>query len=69
MSNYVDLLVPPARQGASSKYEPLDWVKKNCPTYITNDAVQRNGEYYYRFYFGVSEQGERDRMMFILRWL
>jgi hypothetical protein len=67
--NWVDLLVPPAQQGASPKYEPLVWAKANCATYITNDAVQKNGEYYYRFYFGDSEQGERDRLLFILRWL
>jgi len=69
MSNYVDLLVPPAESGYSLAYEPLDWVKKNCRTYITNDAVQKDGEFYYRFYFGANEQGERDRLLFILRWL
>ena len=68
MSNHVDLLVPPARQGASSNYEPLDWAKKNCRTYVTCDAVQKNGVYYYRFYFHNSVEGDRDRMTFILRW-
>jgi len=67
--NWVDLLVPPAQRGPSPRYEPLEWAKAHCPTYITNDAVQKNGEYYYRFYFGLSEQGERDRIMFSLRWL
>jgi hypothetical protein len=66
--NWVELPVPPARQDWPPRYEPLDWVKKNCPTYITNDAVQKNGKYYYRFYFGDSEQGERDRIMFAMRW-
>ncbi len=68
MSNWVDLLVPPAMQGASSRYEPLEWVKKHCPSYITNDAVQKDGRYYYRFYFHDSWQGQRDQVMFALRW-
>ena len=68
MSNYVDLLIPPARQGCKAEYEPLEWVKKNCPTYITNDAVQKNGEYYYRFYFQANNQGDKDRIWFALRW-
>jgi hypothetical protein len=68
MSNYIDLLVPPVRQGASPTYEPLQWVKKNCRTYITNDAVQKNGDYYYRFYFQDNPQGDRDRTIFALRW-
>lgn len=74
MSNYVDLLVPPARsfnvlgQGTQPGYEPLVWAKANCPSYITNDAVQKNGEYYYRFYFHNTDAGERDRVMFALRW-
>jgi hypothetical protein len=64
MSNYVDLLIPPARQGCKAEYEPLEWVKKNCPTYITHDAVQVHGQYYYRFFFG----NEKDRVWFALRW-
>jgi len=66
--NWVDLPVPEAWPG-HSHVTPLDWAKAHCPTYITNDAVQRHGEYYYRFYFGDSEQGEQDRVVFSLRWL
>jgi hypothetical protein len=66
--NWVDLPVPEAQPGIITRYAPLVWVKKHCATYITNDAVQKNGEYYYRFYFGLSEQGERDRAWFALRW-
>jgi hypothetical protein len=66
--NWVYLLVPPCQQGESPTYEPLKWVKSNCPTYITNDAVQKNGEYYYRFYFQANAAGDRDRTMFLLRW-
>ncbi len=68
MNNYVDLLVPPVQQGPHSRYEPLEWVKANCATYITNDAVQKNGEYYYRFYFHSTPAGYRDRTIFALRW-
>ena len=69
MANWVDLLVPECRQGASPTYEPLKWAKSNCPTHITNDAVQKNGEYYYRFYFQANDAGDRDRTMFMLMWL
>lgn len=64
MNNYVDLLVPVAFPGWENRYEPLEWAKQNCPSYITNDAVQLYGEYYYRFYFG----REQDRTWFALRW-
>lgn len=65
MSNYVDLLVQPwDSRGPHQTYEPLEWAKKNCPSYITNDAVQKQGVYYYRYYFG----NQRDQIMFTLRW-
>ena len=64
MNNYVDLPVPVAIQGSYHRYEPLDWAKENCPSYITNDAVQIRGQYYYRFYFS----NEKDRMWFTLKW-
>ena len=61
MSNWVDLPVPVEWKSA---HNPLLWAKTHCPSYITNDAVQRDGDYYYRFYFG----DEGDRVMFLLRW-
>lgn len=64
LNNWVDLPVPAASPGVESLYEPLEWAKRHCPSYITNDAVQKQGEYHYRFYFG----DERDRLMFVLRW-
>lgn len=64
MNNFVDLLVPIAFPGCKNVYEPLVWAKKNCPSYITNNAVQKNGEYYYRFYFSK----EQDQIIFALRW-
>ena len=72
MTNWVDIPAPPvipARQGYDyTGFLALQWVKKNCPTYITNDAVQKNGEYYYRFYFHSTPAGDRDRTVFALRW-
>ena len=64
-NNYCDLLVPVAFPGCNNVYEPLEWAKKFCPSYITNDAIQKNGDYYYRFYFSRQE----DLTAFILRWL
>ena len=64
VENWVDLPVPVAFAGPKNRYEPLEWAKQHCPSYITNNAVQKHGEYYYRFYFG----RERDRMWFALRW-
>lgn len=61
MKNYVDL---PAPIAYAPEYVPLEWAKKNCPSYITQDAVQRNGNYYYRFFF----RDERDLILFALRW-
>jgi hypothetical protein len=66
-NNYVDIPVPvgaPAPRLNPVGLEPLHWAKQNCPSYITNDAVQKQGEYYYRFYFG----REQDQIMFSLRW-
>lgn len=64
MSNYIDIPVPSAMPGIDYGFEPLKWAKQNCPSYITNDAVQKNGMYYYRFYFG----NEKDCEWFVLRW-
>lgn len=58
-NNYVDL-----HYNVGYGHEPVSWAMKHCPSYITNDAIKKNGIYYYRFYF--SE--EKDQMMFILRW-
>lgn len=65
MNNFVDIIVPPVQRGPSPSFEPLVWVKQHCPSYITNDAVQKNGMYFYRFYFG----REQDQVAFALRWL
>lgn len=63
-NNFVDLPVPVAMSSSKPGYEPLIWAKNNCPSYITNDAIQKNGVYYYRFFFG----REQDQVMFMLRW-
>lgn len=49
-------------------WAPLDWVKKNCPSYITNDLHQ-DGYYTYDntkvdYFFS----DERDATLFTLRW-
>lgn len=62
--NYVDILVPVATPSSKPGFEPLEWAKKNCPGYITNDAVQKQGKYYYRFFFN----NEHDCMFFALKW-
>lgn len=62
MRNYVD--IPAPTQGWILEYEPLIWAKQNCPSYITNDCIQRGGNYYYRFFFG----NDRDCVMFTLKW-
>ena len=64
MSNWVDIPVPVAFSGCKNTFEPLEWAKKNCPSYITNDAVQIRGEYHYRFYFAK----QQDQLAFALRW-
>ncbi len=65
--NYVDIPVPAALPAGDRVpgWPLVTWAKKNCPSYITNDAVQKQGEYYYRFYFA----RERDQVAFALRWL
>jgi hypothetical protein len=44
-------------------WRPLEWAKKHCPSYITNEAGPIN-EASIVYYFG----DERDAMWFILRW-
>ena len=50
-------------------WEALTWAKKNCPSYITNDAttIKLNVPYVtvINYYFG----NEKDAIMFQLRWL
>ena len=44
----------------------LEWAKKHCPSYITNDAYRaENGDFCYRFYF----KRERECLFFKLKWL
>lgn len=70
MSNWVDIPVPPVAvyDVAATGFQALRWVRANCPTYITNDAVQKGGQYYYRFYFHATPEGDRDRTIFALKW-
>ena len=64
--NWIDLPMPVEDTWPKpARFEPLRWAKKNCPSYITNDGVQINGQYHYRFYFGQ----EQDQLAFALKWL
>lgn len=49
-------------------WEALDWVKKNCASYITNDSHQDQHHVYDHtkidYFFGE----ERDATLFLLRW-
>ncbi len=65
MMNWVDV---PLTEDVHQKLDPLLWAKKHCRTYITNQAVQKQDRYYYRFYFENNWQGEQDRLLFLLRW-
>lgn len=58
---YVDIPVPDDWQ---ESLPALTWAKRNCPSYITNDAILINGVYHYRFYFGRVQ----DQFVFALRW-
>lgn len=60
--SYTDLPVLKTLRGS---YNPIDWAKEHCESFITTGAIQLNGIYYYRFYFG----NETDRLMFMLKWL
>lgn len=70
MSNWVDIPAPPAAayDGSATGFQALRWAKANCATYVTNDAVQKGGQYYYRFYFRSTPEGDRDRTIFALKW-
>lgn len=44
----------------NKRLEMLDWAKKHCPSYITNDVEKTD----ICFYFS----DEKDYLMFTLRW-
>lgn len=55
----------PVRKPFKHTEEMLVWAKVNCPSYITNDVVEKfRDDWYYRFYFGQ----EKDYMLFVLKW-
>ena len=49
-------------------WQPLEWAKENCPSYITNDLHCDGYNTYDQtkldYFFG----DEKDAMLFILRW-
>ena len=59
--------------------EITEWARTHCPTYITNDyGIEGGRESAYDsgesdpntvdYFFGVGEQGQRDMVIFTLRW-
>jgi hypothetical protein len=62
--NYVDIPDSGSYSLDSIPQQAWSWAKKNCPSYITNDALKKEGKWYYRFYFGQ----EKDVIIFMLRW-
>lgn len=52
--------------------DALEWAKANCPGYITNDLHQDGYNTYdpskYDFFFTVNESGQKEMLMFALKW-
>lgn len=52
-----------------ASWKPLDWAKKHCPSYITNDVHKNEFNQFdlskIDYYF--SEQ--KDMILFLLRWV
>lgn len=49
-------------------WEPLEWAKKHCSSYITTDIHKYDNSYDSNridYFFG----NEKDALMFLLRWL
>jgi hypothetical protein len=47
--------------------EALTWAKRHCATYITNDYLQDTNSI--EFFFCPTEQGQREMLMFTLKFL
>jgi len=48
-------------------WKPLEWAKRYCPSYITNDIHKYDNSYDAKridYFFG----NEKDAMWFVLRW-
>jgi len=48
--------------------DPLDWAKKNCPSYITNDLHQDGYNTYDHTKIDYFFSDDRDAVLFALRW-
>ena len=48
-------------------WEPLEWAKKYCPSYITND-IHKHGNSYDAKRIDYFFATEKDAMWFVLRW-
>ena len=49
-------------------YEAIQWAKKNCPHYITNDYHRKDEYDLIDFFFIDTDQARKEMMWFILRW-
>lgn len=48
-------------------WEPLEWAKRYCPSYITND-IHKHGNSYDNKRIDYFFENEKDAMWFVLRW-
>ena len=49
-------------------WEPLNWAKKHCPSYITNDMHMDGYNTYDSTKIDYHFSDEKDALMFMLRW-
>jgi hypothetical protein len=49
-------------------WEPLNWAKENCPSYITNDLHQDGYNTYDHTKIDYHFGDEKDALIFALRW-
>ena len=49
-------------------WEPLNWAKENCPSYITNDMHQDGYNTYDHTRIDYHFSDEKDALMFALKW-
>jgi hypothetical protein len=56
-------------------YDPswraLEWAKKHCSSYITNNAVERKYNRFFSRYYDIEYifSNQKDAVLFSLRWL
>jgi len=58
------LLAPVTGTYDEQTKEMLEWMKSNCPSYITNEVVMHENKWHYKFYF----YEEKDYIWAKLKW-